>query len=211
MLIHHYLELAQPYLEKYGYATIFGGVLVEGFGMPAPGQSLIIAGALLASEGQFNIMVLLIVAWSAAVIGDNIGYGIGHFGARRLLSGKKSRFTALSGRLAYVQKFFTRYGGGIVLFARFFEILRQLNGVVAGLSGMGWWQFFNYNAVGAALWVGIWGLGVYFFGLQMEAMLVQFKRIEPFAIVTGLAALTFLLFFIFARRKINRKRKKEQY
>ena len=52
---------------------------------------------------------------------------------------------------------FRRYGGAVVLVARFFALLRQLNGIVAGTVGMVWWRFLSYNAVGAALWVSAWG------------------------------------------------------
>ena len=51
-----------------------------------------------------------------------------------------------------------------MLVARFFALLRQLNGIVAGSVGMSWWRFLAYNAVGAALWVSAWGIGAYYFG-----------------------------------------------
>ncbi|HXN06526.1 MAG TPA: DedA family protein, partial [Nitrospiria bacterium] len=139
-MIQHYLEIARPYLERYGYASVFGVVLVEGFGIPAPGQTLIIAAAVLASEGKFNIVVLLTLAWTAAVIGDSIGFAIGYAGGRAVRN--RTGISGKATRMEYAQRFFVKYGGGIVIVARFFEILRQLNGVVAGSIGMPWWRFF---------------------------------------------------------------------
>lgn len=195
----HYLELAAPYLREYGYGAVFIGVLVEGFGIPAPGQSLIVAGALFAARGQMQIAALLPLAWVAAVIGDNIGYAIGRYGGRRLVLRHGRHVGVRAAHLDRVQHFFGRYGGGIVMAARFFEVLRQFNGVVAGVSGMNWWRFFGYNAVGAALWVGVWGYGVYRVGRHMDQLLALFKRAEPYVIGAGLLALVGLAMYLFQR------------
>jgi len=198
--IHHYLAIAAPYIERYGYAAVFGGVMVESFGIPAPGQSLVMAGALLAAQGEMHIALLLLTAWSAAVIGDNIGYAIGHFGGRRLVL-RHGRYVGVrADHLERVEHFFARYGGGIVVVARFFEVLRQLNGVIAGTAGMPWWRFLVFNAAGAALWVGLWGMGVFYLGRHMEQVLGVFKRFEPYVVAIGVLALVGLAVFLFWRR-----------
>jgi membrane protein DedA with SNARE-associated domain len=198
--IHHYLAIAAPYIERYGYAAVFAGVMVESFGIPAPGQSLVMAGALLAAQGEMHIALLLLTAWSAAVIGDNIGYAIGHFGGRRLVL-RHGRYVGVhAGHLERVEHFFARYGGGIVVAARFFEVLRQLNGVIAGTAGMPWWRFLGFNAAGAALWVGLWGMGVFYLGRHMEQVFGVFKRFEPFIVTIGVLALVGVVVFLFWRR-----------
>ena len=199
-MLQHYLDIARPYLDQYGYWAVFGLVVVESFGIPAPGQSILMAGALLASHGDMHIVALLLIAWSAAVLGDNIGYGIGRFGGRRLVL-RHGRYVGLRERhLHQVEKFFARYGGGIVVIARFFDVLRQLNGVVAGLGGMPWGRFLTFNALGAMLWVGIWGGGVYLLGIHMNSVFTLFKRIEPYIICAGLLAVAILMVYLFQRQ-----------
>jgi membrane protein DedA with SNARE-associated domain len=195
----HYLDIAQPYLQHYGYAAVFGVVVIEGFGIPAPGQTLIIAGALLSSEGHMHIAWLSLVAWSAAVIGDNIGFAIGHFGGRRLVLHKGRYIGVSESRLRKVERFSQRWGGGVVIIARFFDVLRQLNGVVAGIAGMSWWRFLLFNAIGAALWVGVWAVGVYYLGRHMEQV-VWFARVEPYLIVLGIFALLAVTVYLIRRR-----------
>ena len=85
---------------------------------------------------------------------------------------------------------FRRYGGAVVLVARFFALLRQLNGIVAGTVGMGWWRFLSYNAVGAALWVSAWGFGMYYFGQTLGHVLT---RIHGLGYVMGLLALILIV------------------
>ena len=137
-MLQQYLDIARPYLDQYGYWAVFGLVAVESFGIPAPGQSIIMAAALLASQGELHIVALLLSAWGAAVLGDNIGYGIGRYGGRRLILHHGRHVGLRAQHLEKVERFFAHYGGGIVVAARFFDVLRQLNGVVTGLSGMPW-------------------------------------------------------------------------
>jgi membrane protein DedA with SNARE-associated domain len=70
--------------------------------------------------------------------------------------------------------------------SRFFAVLRQLNGIVAGSVGMAWGRFLTYNAVGAALWVSAWGFGVYYF---RQALGQVIARVHGLGYVIGLLAL----------------------
>ena len=151
-----FLGSLAPLLNHYGYLAVGGLVLVEDFGVPAPGETVLIAAAVYAGAGQLNVVLVAVIGFLAAVLGDNIGYAIGHFGGRRLAL-RLGRYVFLTPRrLDSAERFFTRYGGGIVVIARFVEGLRQANGIIAGITGMPWLRFIVFNALGAALWVGLW-------------------------------------------------------
>ncbi|MGA7802855.1 MAG: DedA family protein [Gammaproteobacteria bacterium] len=181
-MVEHYLQLAHPYVQEYGYAAVFGIIFVEGFGIPAPGETMLISAALLASQGEMNIAAVLGSAWAAAVGGDNLGYAIGHFGGRRLILRFGARIRINESHLRTVERFFLRFGGSVVMVARFFEGLRQLNGVVAGTAGMSWWRFLAYNSIGGLLWVTLWGYGSYRLGRHMDQLAAISKRFEPYLI-----------------------------
>lgn len=190
-----YLQAVTPYLDKYGYWAIFFGVLLEDFGVPTPGETLLIAGAMFAAMGDFKIYWVILLTFVGAIAGDNIGYAIGYFGGRKLVL-KFGRYLFLKEkRLHRLEQFFDRHGGKVVAIARFIEGLRQFNGVVAGLSGMQWSRFLSFNILGAALWVGLWGSISYFLGSQLSTLLANFKQFEVYI----LAALFFLASFFFAR------------
>lgn len=195
-MLEHYLTIAKPWLEQYGYFALFGGVFVEGFGIPAPGETLIIASALLAGQGDMQLPAVLFIAWLAAVLGDNLGYLLGRWGGHRLLL----KVGVKPDHLRHVEHFFERYGGGVVVAARFFEILRQLNGVVAGSMQMPWWRFLVFNALGAALWVGFWGGGVFLLGKHFEQLENILHSIAPYVIGLGLAALVTLGWYLLSGR-----------
>lgn len=146
-----------PVLDKYGYLAVAAFVLLEDFGVPVPGETILIAAAVYAGTGRLDVFAVAIVAFLAAIAGDNIGFAIGHFGGRRLVL-RWGRYIFLTeSRLARAEDFVDRHGGKIVVVARFVEGLRQANGIVAGIAQMPWLtKFLPFNALGAALWVGVW-------------------------------------------------------
>ena len=199
--IEHYAALAEPYLREYGIAAVFVVVCLESFGMPLPGESLVIASGLLASRGDMNIVLLIGAIWSAAVLGDNVGYIIGRSGGRRLVLRHGARVGITEPRLAKVEGVFGRYGGEIVMVARFFVGLRQLNGLIAGTVAMPWPRFLLYNAVGAALCTGVWGFGAYVAGHHMSAILPWFHRLGYAAIALAALAVVVLLVLRYVRAR----------
>jgi membrane protein DedA with SNARE-associated domain len=168
-----------------GYWGLALLVLIEGFGVPAPGETAIIVAAGLAGHGRLNIIAVGIVAFLAAVTGDSIGYWIGRAGGRRLVL-RFGRYVRLTeARLARAERFMTRRGPLVVAAARFVEGLRQLNGVVAGVTGMPWPTFVTFNAIGAALWVGAWTTAGYFAGDHIKSIEATVHRYQWYAIGAG--------------------------
>ena len=154
------LATAHPYLAQYGYGALFAVLFAESLGLPLPGETFLVASSFLASRGQMHIAWGAAVAGVAAVLGDNVGYGIGRWGGQRLLVRHGARVGITPERYARAERFFARFGPEIVIVARFIPVLRQLNGVVAGGVQMPWKRFLLYNMLGAALWVGTWTAAV---------------------------------------------------
>jgi membrane protein DedA with SNARE-associated domain len=150
------LAYLAPVLDHYGYLAVGGFITLEDFGVPVPGETILIAAAVYAGAGRLSIVTVGLIAVLAAVIGDNIGYAIGFFGGRALVL-RYGRYVWLtSERMEKAERFFDRYGGVVVTGARFVEGLRQANGIVAGIIRMPWRRFLAFNALGAVLWVGTW-------------------------------------------------------
>jgi membrane protein DedA with SNARE-associated domain len=193
------LVSVKPYLDQYGYWAVFAAILLEDFGVPVPGETLLIAGALLASQGHMHILPLLLIGWIGAVTGDNIGYAIGRFGGRHLLLRYGPYLLVSQRRLEYAEAFFRRRGGVVIVLARFFAVLRQLNGIVAGMARMPWWRFLPYNALGAALWVGFWGILFYQLAGRAIRIGLAFKKMQVF-FVAGLIVVAAAVAIYLVRR-----------
>ncbi|WP_063628143.1 DedA family protein [Actinospica robiniae] len=193
-----FLEALAPLLDRWGYAAVAFLLFVEDFGVPAPGETVLIAASVYAGAGRLNIFAVGLIGFVAALLGDNVGYLIGRFGGRALVL-RYGRYVMITEeRLDKAQDFFNRHGGKIVTVARFIEGLRQANGIIAGISGMHWLKFFAYNALGAALWVATWTSVGYLAGDHIEAI---YHAIGRYSLYILAAAAVAVVFFILRRRR----------
>ncbi|MGH8427491.1 MAG: DedA family protein [Gammaproteobacteria bacterium] len=195
----------QTYLEQYGYPVLFLIVLIESFGIPAPGQTLLVAAALLAAAGKLTLAWVLVTAFAAAVIGDSLGYLLGRKGGHRLLIRYGGRFGLTKRVFIKVRRKFQRYSGWFVTLARFFDVLRQINGIVAGSAEMPFWRFLLFNVTGAALWVSLWGFGSYYLGRGLREWLSGFGDLATW-LTLGVLALAVLLVAGWFWHRAHRKR-----
>ncbi|HEY1510826.1 MAG TPA: DedA family protein [Solirubrobacteraceae bacterium] len=188
------LHSLEPTLDNYGYAAVAGLVLVEDFGVPVPGETVLILGAVYAGTGRLNIWLVALLGFAGALLGDNIGFAIGHFGGRPLVE-RYGRYVFLTPeRLDKTTRFFDRHGGKIIIVARFIEGLRQANGIIAGTTGMHWKRFVIFNAIGAALWVAVWTSVGYFSGSHINTIYDDVTRYDTYlAIAAGLVVLAFIV------------------
>ena len=188
----------QGTLQHWGYLAVAGFIFFEDFGVPLPGETMLIAASLYAGTGHLNVFLVGLVAFVAAVAGDNVGYAIGRFGGRDLVE-KYGKFVFLTAdRLDRAEAFFERHGGKVVTIARFVEGLRQLNGIIAGVAGMHWFRFLVFNALGAALWVGVWTTLGYVAGNHVETIARDFTY---FAIAAGVVFAGFVVWHLLRRRR----------
>ncbi len=181
-----------PLLNSYGYLALGGLLFVEDFGIPAPGETILIAASVYAGAGHLNIALVVVIGFAAAVGGDSVGFAIGHFGGRPLVL-RFGRYVFLTEeRLDETGRFFARHGGKIVAIARFVERLRQANGLVAGLAGMRWSRFVAFKALGAALWVTTWSAVGYLAGNHLTAIYEQLHR-DTLYVLPGVAVIVVVL------------------
>lgn len=159
--IAHHIEAL---ISQYGIAALFASVMFEALGAPLPGESAVILASTAAAEGRLDIRAVALAAFLAAVAGDNIGYLLGRRLGRPVITRYGARFGLTDTAFDRVEAVARRRGPFMVVIARFVVVLRQLNGIVAGTTGMPWPVFLVANAVGAALWVGVWTTLAYRFG-----------------------------------------------
>jgi membrane protein DedA with SNARE-associated domain len=146
-------------LDHYGYWAIALLLLLENIGVPVvPGEFAMISGAIFAGTGRagLNIVVVAVVAFVASVAGAEIGYLIGRFAGRELILHYGKYVMIKPHHLDRAEAIVDRYGGIVVLVARFIVGLREANGIIAGITQMRWLTFTVFNVLGAAIWVATW-------------------------------------------------------
>jgi membrane protein DedA with SNARE-associated domain len=153
-------------LLSYGLILLFAAVAVESAGIPVPGETALIAAAILATPKyhHYSLAAVIVVAAAGAIVGDNVGYWLGRKGGRALLERWEPLARYARKALPPSERFFAKHGQKTVFFGRFIALLRVTSAWLAGISHMPWWRFLLWNAAGGILWATGVSLLAYQFG-----------------------------------------------
>ncbi len=195
------LHSLEPTLDRFGYLAL-ALIFLEDFGVPVPGETVLIIAAVYAGTGRLSIWLVALIGFIAAILGDNVGFAIGHFGGRPLAERYGKYIFLTPDRLDKTAKFFDRHGGKVIVIARFVEGLRQANGLIAGITGMHWKKFFLFNMLGAALWVGVWVSIGYFSGSHIDSI---YKAATKYELFFGIAVGVLILVWVAWRLRKHQK------
>jgi membrane protein DedA with SNARE-associated domain/membrane-associated phospholipid phosphatase len=121
-------------------------------GLVAPGETVVIAGGVVAGQGTIELIPLIGVVWVCAVLGDSTSFYLGHRLGRRFLERHGPKVKITPERLAVVEGYFERHGGKTILIGRFIGLVRALAPFIAGSSGIPYRRFIPYSIVGTGVW-----------------------------------------------------------
>jgi membrane protein DedA with SNARE-associated domain len=188
------------FFTHHGLPLLFLVVMIESFGVPLPGETVLIAFGVLASQGNYQIEWVIVVAAAGAIIGDNLGYWlIGRLGGRALFR-RWQWLNAYAERvLPRAERLMERHGGKTVFFGRFVTVLRYTAAWIAGLGHMTWWKFLFWNAAGGIVWATAVGLVAFYAG-QTAADAIQHYGLYAAAGLVGVLVLGWLAVHFGKRR-----------
>ena len=188
--------------ERWALLLMFTLLALESFGLPVPGETALIACAVLASQGSLSIVAVVVVGILAAIIGDNLGYWAAREGGRPLLERHRLTRAYAERYLPRGERFFARHGGKAVFFGRFVAVLRVTAAWIAGLSRMPWWRFLAWNAAGGIVWATGVALISYFLGDAAASALNRYGLFAAGGVVL-ITALGFLVVRYFEKRMLG--------
>jgi membrane protein DedA with SNARE-associated domain len=192
------------FFTSHGLPLLFAVILLESFGIPLPGETALIAFGVLASQGNYSIVWVIVVAAAGAIIGDNLGYWlIGRLGGRRLFErwGFLRRYSERF--LPAAERLMERHGGKTVFFGRFIAILRFTAAWIAGLARMNWWKFLFWNAAGGICWAIAVALVAYYGGKAAADAITRYGAFAAVGIVIGLGVIWLATHY--AKRRIEQR------
>ena len=146
------------FVHTYGYLAVFLAVTIECLGVPFPGDTALLTAAALAGAGQLNLALVIVAAAAGAIVGDNIGYGIGRFAGTAVVAALTPRVPVVARWLRVGERFFARHGGKTIVIARFVTELRIACSFLAGLARYRWRRFLVFNVAGGVAWATLYGI-----------------------------------------------------
>jgi membrane protein DedA with SNARE-associated domain/membrane-associated phospholipid phosphatase len=196
------LEILLPHLTHWGYYIIILMTFLETsafLGLLVPGESVVVIAGLLASKGVLELGDVIWAASLGAIMGDTVGYFIGHkFGAGFFL--KYGRYFFFKQEyLTEARQFFDKHGGKTVFFGRFIAWLRSFAPVVAGISKMRYSKFLSFNAAGGIAWAAIFSVLGYFVGNSWEIIKAYLGHLGVLGFIAGTAFL--YAYFLFTKKR----------
>lgn len=146
---------------------------LESMGIPSPGETALIAAAVLASQGKLNIWLVIPIGVASAILGDNIGYLLGRKVGRDVLVAHGPLREHRARALAAGERFFANHGPKTVFLGRWIALIRFVTAWLAGINEMRFRMFFFWNALGGLTWGTTYGLVGYFGGKAAAHVLSQ--------------------------------------
>ncbi len=128
-----------------------------------PGDSILFIAGTVVAVANLNVHVLVVVLIVAAVLGDSVNYGIGHYIGPKAFQRPDSRWFRQE-YLRRTQAFYDKYGGLTIIIGRFVPIIRTFAPFLAGVAGMSYRRFLCFNIVGGCLWISSLVYAGYQFG-----------------------------------------------
>jgi membrane protein DedA with SNARE-associated domain len=200
----------EHFLETWGYLAVFVLSFISSMGLPVGAEVAIIYGGVLAS-GQvpnephhLNIVLVIVVAALAEVLGSLAGYLIGYFGGRPLVD-RVGKYVLLTHRdLDRAEAWFARRGEPVVLFGRFIPLLRSFVSFAAGLGEMAIAKFLLFTVIGCTIWCAVLATIGYELGSSYRHVLNGFSYVGY--VLAALAVVAVVVLFLHRLRVMRAER-----
>jgi membrane protein DedA with SNARE-associated domain/membrane-associated phospholipid phosphatase len=172
------LDVLSHWVAQYGYFMVAVFLLIEGAGVPVPGETALVTAAALAGRGTLSIGGVIIAGCIGTIAGGHAGYWLGLRGGTPFLAryGRWIRLTPP--RLEKTHRFFEQHGAKTVMLGRFVAFLRSFVGIFAGISRMPMRVFATYNALGGSIWVVSFSVLGYVFGRNLPRLVHYIGRVS---------------------------------
>lgn len=167
------LEFLVPYLDQYGYATLFLVTFLETsafLGLIAPGETIVVLCGFYAYRGVLDPWLVGAVTIAGAFCGDQVGYLLGRKYGYGLIRRFGRYFFFNEKRVRATERYYLKHGGKTVFIGRFMSILRSFGPVVAGISGMRYRTFVSWSIASCIVWGAVFTVMGYFFGKSWEVI-----------------------------------------
>ena len=189
-------------LNTYGYLIITLFVMIEPLGIPIPGETTLVAGAVYAAINptKFSIYLVILFAIIGAVIGDNTGYFIGKKYGKKIINRIENILKTNKDYVQSTEGFFKKYGFKAVFLGRFVSILRMFIPITAGIHKLKYSKFFLYNIAGGISWAILYGVIGFIFGSNIPFLMKLLHNITITIII--LLVIVMIIFILKKRWKI---------
>jgi membrane protein DedA with SNARE-associated domain len=185
-------------IHQYGYAGIYGSLLLGIVGIPIPDEFLMIFCGFLVSKGELSYFPTLITAFLGSLSGMSVSYFVA-YKLEHYLKRKKKAFVE---KIAGLSSWFQKYGKFAIIIGYYIPGIRYITAYFAGMSEITYRHFISYAAIGAAIWTTTFITLGFYLGKQWKKYShVIHQYTKWFIILVIIAAAVFIIFKIIKSRR----------
>ena len=192
------VQLILPYILLYKYVALFLITFFASIALPVPAGTLLVASSAFASQGYFNIYIVILVAMLASILGDNVCYWLTYFFGLKVMYFLGFKKILDSKDFNIVEKRIREKPGFVVFISRFDVITSLLVNFISGVSKMSYKKYMLFEAAGTLVSTLFYALAGYLFG---DSWQVVNNLIGNFSIIFFLSIA--LLLFLFWKRIVR--------
>jgi membrane protein DedA with SNARE-associated domain len=197
------LQIAAIFSVSSGLGYLLPAIIgLESMGVPSPGETALVAAAVLASQGHLKIWLVILIGAASAILGDNLGYLLGRRLGREVLVSRGPFHEQRERVIGIGDRYFKRHGAKTVFIGRWIAWIRFATAWLAGINGMPFRTFFSWNAFGGITWATSYGLLGYYGG---QAVVNVAERVGIVAAIV--LAIVVLGGFVLLRLRERRSRR----
>jgi membrane-associated protein len=157
-------------LLTYGLPVLFGVILICSVGIPFPISLMLVAAGSFVEQGEMKLWQVIAVASVAAVLGDQVAYGLSRWGGRPLIN-KISRRLRVENKIKEAEALTKRWSGtGIFLSRWLITALGPWVNVASGIGRYPWRRFLLWDVLGEMIWVVLYVCIGYAFSNRVQAI-----------------------------------------
>jgi membrane protein DedA with SNARE-associated domain len=202
------LQLAAIFSVSSGLGYLLPAIIgLESMGVPSPGETALVAAAVLAGQGHLKIWLVILIAAASAILGDNVGYLLGRKLGRDVLVSRGPFHTQRARVIEVGDRYFKRHGAKTVFIGRWIAWIRFATAWLAGINGMPFRVFFPWNAFGGITWAVTYGLLGYYGG---QAVINVIERVGIVAAIVLALALSGGYVFVKLRERRGRRERADR-
>lgn len=158
-------------LSVYGYPALFGLIAISSTGVPFPVTLMLIVAGSFCAQGEMDLWWVIGLASGGAIVGDQIGYGLGRWGGRRLALKVARKFSGGADKLKKAEAFSNKWGGAGVFFSRWLVTpLGPWINITSGITEYSWHRFLLWDVLGEVLWVVLYVMLGKIFSDRVQAL-----------------------------------------
>lgn len=198
LLLPDFTEWATDIIDRLGYPGVGGLVALENVVPPIPSEVILPLAGFQADQGDFNLLLLIVVATVGSIVGATVLYAVGAvLGEQRIrrLVGRFGRYVLVTvDDIDKATGWFQRHGRSAVFFGRLVPVVRSLVSIPAGVDKMPLGSFLIYTAVGSAIWNTVLIVAGYLLGTQYDRVEGFVKVFQYVVIAAVLAAAAYFVY-----------------